>query len=189
MKENLTAALKKIAIKLLENNQGESVFELQEQAKELYEKLTILAFVEQQNELTPEKTPSKDTIKEVPSVLDENLFVAQEDVFVEKTASEIYPSEEMFEVPQENTTQKKTSINDQLKKGITIGLNDRIAFVKHLFNESSEDFNRVMSQLNTLKEMEEVLVFLNDMVKPEYNNWEGKDAYETRFIAILETRF
>lgn len=88
-----------------------------------------------------------------------------------------------------NIEQKQKSLNDRLKKGITIGLNDRIAFVKHLFNGSTEDFNRVISQLNTLSSELEALEFLNNMVKPEYNNWSGKEEYEQRFLSFIEGRY
>ncbi len=88
-----------------------------------------------------------------------------------------------------NIEQRQKSLNDRLKKGITIGLNDRIAFVKHLFNGSTEDFNRVISQLNTLSSELEALEFLNNMVKPEYNNWSGKDEYEQRFLSFIEGRY
>ncbi len=81
------------------------------------------------------------------------------------------------------------SLNDRLKRGITIGLNDRIAFVKHLFNGSTEDFNRVISQLNTLGGELEALEFLNTMVKPEYDNWENKEAYEARFLTFIEGKY
>ena len=84
---------------------------------------------------------------------------------------------------------KPSSLNDRLKKGITIGLNDRIAFVKHLFNGSTEDFNRVISQLNTSTSELEALEFLNNMVKPEYNNWLGKEEYEQRLLSFLEGKF
>ena len=43
------------------------------------------------------------------------------------------------------------SLNDRLLANIQIGLNDRIAFVKNLFEWNQEDFNRVVSQLNTFK--------------------------------------
>ena len=81
------------------------------------------------------------------------------------------------------------SINDRLKKGIQIGINDRIAFVRHLFDGSTSDYNRVLSQLNTLKSREEAKDFVLQMVKPDYNNWEGKEEYEHRFLDIVENRF
>ena len=84
---------------------------------------------------------------------------------------------------------KTISLNDRLSKGITIGLNDRIAFMKHLFANSSEDYNRVLNQLITFDTFQEVQSFIETMVKPDYNNWEGKDEYAERFIEILEKKF
>ena len=84
---------------------------------------------------------------------------------------------------------KSKSLNDKLTRGINIGLNDRIAFEKKLFGGSSDDFNRVLSQLNTFDSFDEVNGFINDFVKPDYNNWEGKEEYETRFLEIVEKKF
>ena len=84
---------------------------------------------------------------------------------------------------------KPRSLNDRLKKGINIGLNDRMAFVKHLFDGSTSDYNRVLSQLNTIKSKEEAFNFVSNIVKPDYNNWEGKEEYESRFLAIVEKKF
>jgi len=82
----------------------------------------------------------------------------------------------------------KKSLNDKLQGDIQIGLNDRIAFVKNLFDGSQEDFNRVVSQLNTLKTEKEAKKFINKMVKPDYN-WTGKEEFEERFISIVERKF
>ena len=84
---------------------------------------------------------------------------------------------------------KPKSINDIYNTTITVGLNDRIAFEKHLFGNSAEDFNRVLSQLNTVSTFDEAMSLIEHLVKPEYNNWEGKDEYEERFIALVEKRF
>lgn len=85
---------------------------------------------------------------------------------------------------------KPKSLNDKLtNKEITVGLNDRLAFVKHLFNDSTEDFNRVISQLNTIDSHERSMAFIDNMVKPDYNQWAGKEEYETRFLALIERRF
>lgn len=84
---------------------------------------------------------------------------------------------------------KATSLNDKLSKGIHIDLNDRIAFVKHLFGNSDEDYNRVLNQLITYDSFEEAQNFIDEMVKPDYNNWEGKEDYAQRFIEIIEKKF
>lgn len=83
----------------------------------------------------------------------------------------------------------KKSINDIYRGTIVVGLNDRIAFEKHLFANSSEDFNRVLSQLNTVSTYDEARSFVEHLVKPEYNNWEGKEEYAERFMALIEKRF
>ena len=83
----------------------------------------------------------------------------------------------------------KKTINDIYRGTIMVGLNDRIAFEKHLFGNSSEDFNRVLSQLNTVSTYDEARSFVEHLVKPEYNNWEGKEEYAERFMALIEKRF
>lgn len=85
--------------------------------------------------------------------------------------------------------EKPKSLNDRLKKGIQIGVNDRHAFVRHLFEGSTTDYNRVLSQLNTIKTKEEAVNFVLNMVKPDYNNWEGKEEYEIRFLAVVESKY
>ncbi|HTO35372.1 MAG TPA: hypothetical protein VLZ72_03980, partial [Flavobacterium sp.] len=83
----------------------------------------------------------------------------------------------------------KSTLNETLLKGIHIGLNDKIAFVKHLFNGSNEDYNRVLSQLSTFDTFGEVQDFIEDIVKPDYNNWHGKDEYSERLLEIIERNF
>lgn len=91
----------------------------------------------------------------------------------------------------ENATRvaPKKSINDVAmnQKNLQIDLNDRIAFVKHLFDSSQEDFNRVVSQLNTMSSEKEALSFLK-MVKKEYH-WGGKEIYEDRLVLLIERKF
>ena len=79
------------------------------------------------------------------------------------------------------------SLNDKLAN-IQIGLNDRIAFVKNLFNGSQEDFNRVVSQLNTYATEKEAKKFINKMVKPDYD-WSEQEDLEARFVAIVLRKF
>lgn len=84
---------------------------------------------------------------------------------------------------------KLINLNSSFSKSIEIGLNDRIAFVNHLFGESNEDFNRVISQLNTFDTLEEAKNFINEMVIPDYNYWVGKEEYLERFMEIVEKKF
>ena len=82
----------------------------------------------------------------------------------------------------------KKSLNDKVRDDIQIGLNDRIAFVKNLFGGSQEDFNRVVSQLNSFKTEKEAKKFINKMVKPDYN-WAENEDIEQRFMSIVERKF
>jgi len=85
---------------------------------------------------------------------------------------------------------EKKSLNDKLKSGgLKIGLNDKLAFIKHLFDGKNEDYDRVISQLNTINTYKEASSFIETIVKPDYNNWEDKEEYSERFIEILEAKF
>ena len=80
------------------------------------------------------------------------------------------------------------SLNDKFAGNLQIGLNDRIAFVKHLFNNEQEDYNRVVSQLNTFKSEKDAKNFINTMVKPDYN-WSENEELENRFLEIITRKF
>ena len=81
------------------------------------------------------------------------------------------------------------NLNDKLKKSIDIGLNDKIAFEQNLFGGSTEDYNRVISQISTFDSLQEAQNFINNLVKPDYNNWIDKDEFANRFMEIVENKF
>lgn len=138
-------------------------------------------------------TPGMDTIKDIVSemptetALDQIFaeFVAKPD-FMKNDKENLAPLKEDIKQGQANLPK---SLNDKLGKDFQIGLNDKLAFVKHLFNNSMEDYTRVLSQLNTIDTEERSIAFINNMVKPEYNNWEGKEEYEARLITLIGRRF
>ncbi len=114
-----------------------------------------------------------------------------EEITIEEpvTAPVVIEEEVKKTVEKVQKEDKPMSLNDKLNKGINIGLNDRIAFEKKLFGGNAEDFNRVLSQLNTFDSFEEAKSFIIDFVKPDYNNWVGNEEYETRFLEIVEKKF
>lgn len=139
-------------------------------------------------------------VAEQPKTEEENqstdTFFAQQQVKQEEGKEEEDQGERqqnmLFNLDQVSVREPrivKTAINDIYRGTIMVGLNDRIAFEKHLFANSSEDFNRVLSQLNTVSTYDEARSFVEHLVKPEYNNWEGKDEYAARFMALIEKRF
>ncbi len=127
----------------------------------------------------PAKTESEQNSPAPPETTLEEEF---KDAISADLATELFEKAEKIEIT-------KKSLNEKLAQNhIQIGLNDRIAFVKHLFNGSQTDFNRVLSQLNTFETEAQAKHFLETLVKPEYN-WNGKEEYETRFINLIERRF
>ena len=84
---------------------------------------------------------------------------------------------------------EKKSLNDRLAGNVLkFGLNDRIGFVKDLFDGSQEDFNRVVSQLNTLGNLNEAMEFIHTHIFGEYG-WDQKEETAARFIAAVEQKF
>lgn len=91
---------------------------------------------------------------------------------------------------QNGLVNEKKSLNDKLKAStLNIGLNDKLAFIKHLFDDSAEDYERVLSQINTSSSFIEASKLIKSIVKPDYNNWIGKEVYEERFMEIIESKF
>ena len=138
-------------------------------------------------------TPGIDTIKgmisEMPGSINVEQFFAD---FVAKP--DLTKNEKDWvspKVPHGNAKESgKKSLNEVLtKKEISVGVNDRHAFVQHLFNGSTEDFNRVISQLNTIDSEERSMAFIENMVKPDYGDWKGKEEFASRFMALIKRRF
>lgn len=139
--------------------------------------------------VTPE-TSQPETVMEAPELLHELENLTRD---FDLPDFEPLPTtkEPIVEVAEESQTSEKLkkSLNDELGKGFQVGLNDRIAFVNQLFDGSQQDYTRVISQLNTIETLTEAQQFINEIVKPEYNNWDGKEAFETRFLDLIERNF
>ncbi|NAS12443.1 hypothetical protein [Poritiphilus flavus] len=227
MKRKLKEELVKLSTDIITSRGLTEIPQLYESAKNLYEKLAVLKFIDEklndieidvsknaiaskfekmasavmnENKSVPESNPHeediitpgidtiKDMVSEMPGGSEINQFFAE---FVAKTEVVKNDKEELtpeVELPSKET--KAKSLNDTLSnKDIKVGLNDRLAFVKHLFNDSTEDFNRVISQLNTIDTEERSIAFIENMVRPDYNDWQGKDDYVNRFMGLIERRF
>jgi len=146
----------------------------------------------------PEMTAEPEATAE-PTATAEPVVAVEEDLAPAAEAPEM-PSiamdfEEREDAPAPTTpttpapTTEKKSLNDRLAGGILkFGLNDRIGFVKDLFDGSQEDFNRVVSQLNTLSTLDEANEFIQTHIAGEYR-WEEKEETAARFMAAVEQKF
>ena len=227
MKRKIREELVKLSTDIITSTEDHQLVDLYERARDLYEKLAVLKFIEEKlndveidvsknvlatrfekmatsvlsgNTSVPETNPHeediitpgmqtiKDMVSEMPSEAVEHIFSE----FIAKPGNMKSDKEILTpDVPEAKTDKpKQKSLNDKLTtKKLQIGLNDRLAFVKHLFNDNVEEYNRIISQLNTIESEERSLSFIDNMVKPEYNNWEGKEEYETRFKTLISRKF
>lgn len=117
-----------------------------------------------------------------------------EAIFEEEAVIEIEPNQTISTDDSESNIIEDTAVNEvfsnqSISKTIIFGLNDKIGFENNLFAASAEDMNRVVSQLNTFDTYQEAIDFIEDMVKPDYQNWEGKDDYVKRFMEIVAQKF
>lgn len=286
MKKKLQAELKDMAQKILNEDSENTIFSLKNKARELYEKITVLAFteenlasfsgetsaekkevkkeqevqkakevihmeqtqplhqksspsqpveetVEEKDEYLPDGTeyndseaitePNTELIKDIVAHMPPetqnldhmiNHIIAKNGVnkFTEAPAEthkaeapKVEPPQEEkkdfrnigvdydnlpdFEPVKKQEKDRPRSLNDRLKKGINIGLNDRLAFIRHLFDGKTADYNRVISQLNTFDSVTEARKFIQLVVKPDYKNWVGKEEYEQKFLDLVENKF
>jgi len=264
MKNKLLAELKELATKILQITDQNSVSTLKLQAKDLYEKLTILTFteenlasfsvqtsskmefkfeetktetinlkasyaaekqeivkvVEEKDEYLPDGTefndsesiiePNtekiKDIVAEMPpetqavdhmvnKIISANGAVKKPEKTSENNKKDFrdigvdYDNLPNFQPVKQQDKERPRSVNDRLKKGINIGLNERLAFIRHLFDGKTADYNRVISQLNTFSTIEESRKFIRLVVKPDYKNWVGKEEFEKRFMELVENKF
>lgn len=244
MKKKLESELVSIAHRILKLKGKEDVIKMHEEAKVLFEKLSVLKFA---YENFDDHMPTIGNNSSFFGMLDEsfnnrisdsieiedkiyvNMDEVEEDAIMERgmetikdMVSQMPDKPEDVDAMVESLTPKsnllkndfdditadfknmpvfepvskiqngidKKSLNDKLKiGGIHIGLNDKIAFIKHLFNGKHEDYDRVLSQLNTLNSFDEASHFIQNIVKPDYNHWAGKEEFEERFMGIIERKF
>jgi hypothetical protein len=142
-------------------------------------------------EILPKKETYKNDLEEFAASYQENpIFERKQEVEKEeKVTVSIKEIDIDLESEKESTQNKPKSINDKLNQGLNIGLNDRIAFIKHLFESNTDDYARVLSQINSMTTYQEAHSFVENNIKPDYNNWEDKEEYADRFLLIIEKRF
>ncbi|MGB5420188.1 hypothetical protein [Algibacter sp.] len=156
--------------------------------------------VEQDDIMEPVMNKIKDMVAHMPEETDEiepdieditpKAIIKRHNLEDITAGFEDIPVFEPVSKSQNHVANGKTSLNDKLKNGgLNIGLNDKIAFIKHLFDGKSEDYDRVISQLSTFANITNAKNFIVNMVKPDYNNWADKEEFEARFMQIIEAKF
>ena len=183
--------LKAILNDLEKINETSDIDQIISKLQEFYKKLIIFQF-KKENENTIDGSNQKEvntameTINEIVTEIPNERDIESVDDLFSSVANPEFIIKENNDNEILNESKK---LNESLIKGIKIGLNDKIAFTKGLFDGSEEDFSRVVSQLQTYSSWDEAFNFLNSIVKPDYNNWEGKEEIEKRFLKCIESNF
>ena len=96
--------------------------------------------------------------------------------------------------------EKKTSINridnqispklnDRFAKIFKVDVNDRSAFIQKLFDEKSDEYEKVMKKISSIQDWKSIHEFIQNGVKPNYNSWKDNLLVEKRFFTILKKQF
>ena len=140
---------------------------------------------------TPEHEPAA-THEPAPS-LEETA--EPEPIAAPAPAAELAPSEPPAAPAEASTVASKAALGQTKGRSLnarfanfSLGLNDRLAFSKHLFNDNPEDLARVVNQLNTYETYEDSVAFIEEMIKPDYD-WSAKQDYEERLRNLIKLRF
>tara|TARA_B110000977_G_scaffold178456_1_gene236127 strand:- start:19798 stop:20466 length:669 start_codon:yes stop_codon:yes gene_type:complete len=131
-------------------------------------------------------TPGMDTIIDMVSHMPKKESQPPESISETELPQEPHSDKQAHYARGINTA---TTLNGRYGQQIIFGLNDQIAFVKELFNGEEDSFKRVVSQLNTIESQERAMSFIDHLVKPEFNDWKGKEAYENRFIDLISQKY
>ena len=90
---------------------------------------------------------------------------------------------------EKDNSNDKQNINEQFSKKLSVDNNERLAFIKHLFDGDKNNYERVLNQTLTLGSWPEVSNLITSKVKIEYNNWKGKEDIADRFLTVLQKSF
>ena len=202
----LKAELTLLSNEILQNIDQKDLNDLYKSSRKLYEKMAaihvlnktsntpedFIGLLSNQEETLVNHNISKPKVQEQSPQEEKPLTTSEKTT---KVAGENPYKQEIKFVPKQKKSYtaeaaSKTPVSDIVStKKMSIGLNDKIAFIKNLFNGDADAYHQVVEYLNATNDYEEALKYIYQSVKPRYNNWEGKDEYEFRLIQLLELKF
>lgn len=204
MINTLHKELRAIALSILDQGSTVNIEELEEKLRALQKQITILEHEQgkskqgaieeplvevEEQEIKVEVSAAAIETPEVSEEPSQGVNESLEDLFATAISEPVFVKKEDPAPEEEILEQNPKNLNDVLGKGLKIGLNDRLAFIKNLFDERPEEYQRVIAQILVFENLEEAQEFIETFVKPEYNSWEGKETYEERFYKIIEQNF
>ena len=207
MKESLHAEITFLANQISKmeiNSSSDEYFNL---VIQLFEKIILFKNINQKSKL--EDQLEKNNLHLISEEDNENNYYKDHTVEpLIETIKEMIP-----EMPENNLTsnilndqsndflfEKKTSINridnqispklnDRFAKIFKVDVNDRSAFIQKLFDEKSDEYEKVMKKISSIQDWKSIHEFIQNGVKPNYNSWKDNLLVEKRFFTILKKQF
>ena len=193
----LRAELTLLTKDILQNIHQKDLKALYKATRQLQEKMAAIMVLKDQldtaelMEILKMKEPESPVEKQ-PEQLSEKVESDITEIKKDKTIDNPYKNiNKMSFVPKDDahkSSKQSTNVATHHKR-INIGLNDRISFIKHLFGGDHEAYTSFIERLNAFDNYEAALRYINQEVKPKYQNWEDKDEYEFRLLQLLELKF
>lgn len=150
-----------------------------------------------------ELEPDKIVEMEIPDVDDEQEQIESEDDFTQNIVHKTYKHEEVKTIADQFLVDSKPSLNEILGNKqkardlasqfsgrpienlkASISINDKIWFIKELFNGDTDLYNDTLKRINEMKDLDQALSYLNQNFQ-----WDQqKDVFQS-FLELLFRRF
>ncbi|WP_052910935.1 hypothetical protein [Riemerella anatipestifer] len=143
------------------NNEPQSVEEQQEENQEIEEEIS-------------EEQDKKIKLAHIKGLSVQSLF-DEETITESKQEAEVSEEVELLATPSKP------------RQDFKLDFNDRLAFLKVLFDNSQVDMNEVIKKLNSFDNIEQAREYLSDVYYER--NWGKVDEYAQRLWALVENKF
>jgi hypothetical protein len=207
MKESLHAEITFLANQISKMEINSSSDEYFNSVIQLFEKIILFKNINQKSKL--ENQLEKNNLRLISEEANENNNYKDHTIEpLIETIKEMIP-----EMPEINLNshilndqsndflfEKKTSINsidnqispklnDRFAKIFKVDVNDRSAFIQKLFDEKSDEYEKVMKKISSIQDWKSIHEFIQNGAKPNYNSWKDNLLVEKRFFTILKKQF
>lgn len=121
-------------------------------------------------------------LKAVQNLFDEDPLEKLEESEAEKTQEKVISGSMLkSNIPTDFMEAEKR------KPEFRLDLNDKVAFIKHLFNGDAEELKLTVDKLNAFGDLEQAKSYLSDIYYSK--DWKKSDEYAQRLWTLVENKF
>ena len=184
MLDKLEIELKKIAKKILSSSNSINLDEISKDVLDLYEKIILYKYSKknQSSVLTPDEFIKDEEFKSSKKPPEEIIKLKP----IEEKTHNNNIIQEGNDYKRDQETKK--NLNDQFARELQIDLNDKNAFIKHLFDGNKIVYQQTIKEIESLNQFQQVKKVI-EKTKKYHNNWKEKESYEKRFIYLIHKNF